>query len=115
MIIKPLGIKNLSSMFQVKNGWNIETLIDFTGIVNYINCTTVKAHFSASVRIDILNKTVKLNWNEGIGVNETIFTPAEMDVEKILNWVDTGITDRMIQEAVAVKKMLRNTGYIAND
>lgn len=104
-----------SSMFQVKNGWNIETLIDFKGIVNYINCTTVKAHFSAAVRIDILNNTVKLNWNEGIGVNETTFIPEEIDVDKILEWVDTGITDRMVQEAVAVKRILRNTGYIAYD
>lgn len=109
------ALNTRGSFFQVYRDWNIETFMDLKGNVEYILCSTEKSHFTAAVKIVIKGNTVLLRWNEGIGINETEFNPTEMDTQKILEWVENGITSRMIAEAMALRLMLKSNHYYVND
>lgn len=103
------------SIFQVVEGWNIESFLDTKGGLHKFNCTTKKSHYSAFVIYNYLENIVKLTWDEGAGVIETAFIPDEKDVNKILKWVDDSITSRMIHEAMSFRDFLRSRGNIVCD
>lgn len=103
------------SIFQVVDGWNIESFLDTKGGLHKFNCTTKKSHYSAFVIYNYLENIVKLTWDEGKGSIVTVFIPDEKDINIILKWVDDSITSRMIHEAMSYRDFLRSRGNIVCD